>query len=239
MLKYCSSCLLVLVLAGSLQAQDLRIRGLRIGYDVADLAYFFLDDHRSELEFSLDTELKKNIYAAAEFGTGNFSLTGETYDYASNGWFMRLGADRNFLKLRTSQYEMVFAGIRYGYSNMTHSAGNISISDPVWGDYTGGAIPPHTLNAHWIEIDGGIRGEIFKNFFIGWTMRYQRMIATSALETMDPVVIPGFGVYSGAKTRIGFTYSVSYRIPLYKVDYSKKKEDTKNTKEKETAKAKP
>lgn len=224
-LKYFFNSLLLFSIILPVNAQDERIRGLRIGYDVSRLAYIFLGEGRSEMEFSLDLEVAKNIYPVLEFGTGRLNISQSGFDYHAGGAYFRLGVDRNYLKkLKTSQYEMLFGGLRYGYSRFTHSAENITIRDEVWGDYYGGEVAPMTVNAHWLEIAGGIRGELFRNFFIGWSFRYCRLLYHSANDAMLPYMIPGFGIYDKQKGHLGFTYSIFYRIPLYKVDYSGKKE---------------
>jgi hypothetical protein len=227
MLNYVFKGLLLILIIFPAQGQEKRIIGLRLGYDVSRLGLYVFQPERKEMEFSADMEVKKNIYPIVEIGQSQIALSEETYDYQADGYYFRAGADRNFLKkITANQYEMLFGGLRYGYSSFRQRADNISVSDPYWGDVTGGSIPEARVNAHWVEVTAGIRGELFKNFFMGWSFRGRVMLHQSAGENLTPCLIPGFGAYNGKRANLGFTYSIFYRIPLYKTEFKYKEEAT-------------
>jgi len=176
-----------------------------------------LDTARTGFEVTADFEISKAYYLVAEYGQQKLDFSTNLFDYASEGYFFRAGIDYNFLqkKLPLNQYEMFFGGIRYCFSSYSHAAGNILIRDNLFGVPEPIDVGPIDLWASWIEVTGGIRGEIFRNFFIGWTFRGRLMLFQKKDEVMAPYFIPGFG--SGNKrTSIGFNYYVSYKIPLYK-----------------------
>ena len=214
----------------SAQENDLRIRGLRLGYDLSKLSNYVFRPEQTEIEFSLDMEVARNTYTIVEFGLADIDFSASNYDYEASGYFIRAGVDRNLLKkLTVNQYEMLYGGIRYGFASFNQEARNIQISDPYWGDFSGGAVPRERVNAHWVEINVGLRGEIFRNFFIGWGFRGRILIDQSAGEYMAPYLIPGFGVFDNKKTNIGFTYSIYYRIPIYKVEYKERQGGSKKS----------
>ena len=219
--KYCISLLLLFFIVGTLAGQEGRIKGLRIGYDLSRLPVSYMpliDSTRTAFEVSADFEVKPKYYAVFEYGQQQVNFTNGWYGYSSEGYYWRAGFDYNFLgkKLLTNQYEMVFMGLRYAHASYNHSANNLYITDNYWGEVTIENYGPVNLSANWLEIAGGIRGELFKNCFIGWSFRARLMIAQKRDETLTPYFIPGFGA-GDKKSRIGFNYYIYYRIPLYKV----------------------
>jgi len=194
-------------------SQDQRTYGLRLGFDISRIPLYLMDPAVYGLEFSADFEAAENLYPAIEFGFNKFSIERENYDYASQGNYFRLGADYNILKLDAKdQYEMAFIGIRYAYSSLTHSADNIHIPESYWGDYTG-MVPKEPINAHWIEFTLGLRAEIFKNIFMGWSFRGRLMLYKNKENIIDICNIPGYGKGKN-NSSIGFNYSVYYKIPM-------------------------
>jgi hypothetical protein len=178
---------------------------------------YYFQPERTGYEFSVDYELKLNYYPAFEFGLQNIKLDEPTYYYESSGFYFRLGLDYNFQKnLAFDQYEMVFFGFRYGFSRQEHSADNIIIENDYWGDYYAESVPKSPFAAHWIELSGGIRAELFRNIFIGWSIRGRLLLVQTKDAAMEPYYIPGFGK-GGKRVSLGFNYSIYYRIPLLKV----------------------
>jgi hypothetical protein len=217
------------MILNQIDGQEGRIKGLRLGYDLSrlalqlgydhpDIALPFLDTTRTAFELSADFEVKPYYYAVAEYGQQQVHFINDFYNYSSDGYYFRIGFDYNFLgeKLRVDQYEMIFGGIRYGFASCNHHALDVYIPDNYWGDVSIGELAPVRVNAHWFELAGGIRGELFKNVFIGWSFRARLMIYCQSDEVMYPYYIPGFGS-GNRKTAIGFTYYVYYKIPFYKV----------------------
>lgn len=193
-----------------------RIRGLRLGYDLSRHALPYLKGGRTAFGASADMEIVRNLYAVAEFGIQDVDYTGNSFDYLSTGYYGRMGIDRNFLKnLDDNQYEMVFGGIRIGYANQDQSAPEIIILPNYWGKEYFTSVEENNINTVWLEFAGGVKAELFKNFFIGWSVRARLRLHQTHNPNMSPVYVPGFG--NGLdKTSLGFTYSVFYRIPVMK-----------------------
>jgi hypothetical protein len=231
-LKYIFSYCVISLLIVSAHSQTTRIKGLRIGYDVSRLSLYYFEPERTSFEVSADIETSRNLYPTFEYGQEEFNKTGNlqnsNYNYKSKGYYYRLGLDYNFLKAKESnKYDMLFLGLRYGTSLMNQVANNISVLGGYWGDYTGGEVPKSTLKAYWIEAVLGLRTELFKNFFMGWSVRGRVILKKSNDPYMDPFFIPGFG--KGNKwSGFGFNYSLYYRIPIWKE--KQKPENTKKEK---------
>jgi hypothetical protein len=215
---------LILITSG-LMAQSERIKGLRLGVDLSRFALYYLAPEREGYEVSGDFEIKKDIYIAGEYGKENVTLEKESFDYKSDGYYFRAGVDRNFLNYDSiARYEMAYAGLRYGFSSQTHSANNIIVKSPYWGDLTNAGIPEIQCNTHWVEVVAGIRAELFKGFFIGWSVRGRVRLAHSGYGSMEPYNVPGYGNGS-KKSNLGFNFSIYYRIPLFKQTVNYKKQE--------------
>ena len=75
------------------------------------------------------------------------------------------------------------------------------------------SFPETQLNAHWFEGVVGLRGEIVKNFYMGYTIRVKQMLAHSDYENYTPYWVPGFGKATQSMV-IGMSYSIFYAIPI-------------------------
>lgn len=202
-------------------AQSERTVGLRFGFDISRLSLYYFQPERKNFEFSSDVELFKKVYPTLELGLNNIKLNKDSlYDYYSNGYYTRIGVDYNFLKTENiNAGEMMIGGIRYGHAFFSHYAENIFIKDSYWGNFNGD-LSKKTLNAQWIEFVAGLRTEVIKNFFLGWTLRGRILISKSKNNPTEPYWIPGFGKGS-ATSSFGFNFSIFYNIPLYKVSIRK------------------
>jgi hypothetical protein len=221
-LKYFFSISVLCFLFSASYSQSERIKGLRIGVDLSRFSLYFIDPGRTGFQVSADFEVIDNLYATVEYGQQKVSFTEKDtidrikYNYNSDGSYYRIGVDYNFLKYKMqNQYDMLFLGLRFGSSEMTHSADNITIFSPYWGNYTEGSVPEKHLNAYWTELVAGVRAELFKNFFMGWSVSGRLMLKQDKDDTIDPYNIPGFGNGS-KKSGFGFNYSIYYKIPIFK-----------------------
>lgn len=211
-----------------LNAQDgMRVRGPRISYDLASLSLLYFDPDRMMYTISVDYELKQDIYGIIDLGYQHVNTKRENYQYKSDGMFTRIGADINLLNYdkQVDVYEMMYVGGRYGLSLFNQEAGQINVPGEYWGDFINGQIEKHPLNTHWISLAGGMRAEVFRNFFMGWSALLNIRLFTSGAKGMDPYNIPGFGKGANRVTAT-FNYTVSYRIPLQR--YTPKMKTGKN-----------
>lgn len=72
------------------------------------------------------------------------------------------------------------------------------------------------LSAHWAEIVTGIKAELVNNLYIGFNVRLNYLIGNNKPENFDNLYIPGFNKTYNGKFGTGFSYTISYFIPLYK-----------------------
>ena len=200
-------------LTAGAQTDTLGIGGLRFGFDISRIAVPFLEEGRVEYDGSIDIRINKDLYPVIEVGWGDFETDEINFLYRSTGFSLRAGIDKNYLKKDdANEIGMFFAGVRYGVSFFKHEAPDLIISDPYWGDFSGG-VPIKNLNAHWLEFTTGVRAKIFKNIYLGWSLRGRLLIYKSDDINMSPYYIPGYGIVNGRNT-LGFRYSIFYQLPL-------------------------
>jgi hypothetical protein len=215
-LKYSFSLLAIFAVMLPMKAQDgMRLRGPRISYDLASLTLLYFDPDRMIYTISLDYEMKQDFYPVIDLGYQHVRIARDYYDYTSDGMFARVGADVNLLNYnkQVDVYEMMYVGGRYGFSLFNQQAENIMVTDSYWGDFSNGQIKKYPMHAHWISLAGGMRAEVFRNFFMGWSVFMNIRFYQSGAKGTVPYNIPGFGKGENRVT-VTFNYSVSYRIPM-------------------------
>ncbi len=215
-LNICIFLILSLNLTG--QEKNPQKPGLSLGFDVYGLVNKIFEPSVTENELSLTAGGFKRFYFITEAGVLNMSDKTDYFHYYSNGQFARFGFDYNFYKRKyVGENSIIFIGFRYGIASLNHNANDINIDDAVWGNYHYPKDVPSTkVNAQWIEITGGMRIEVFKNFSMGWSIRLRKLNSLTTkkgMEDIKPFIIPGFGD-GNSSTAFGFNYSLFYTIPL-------------------------
>lgn len=213
--------------------------GLRVGVDLSRPVLSVLNENYSGLELVGDFRLTEKWWLAAELG--NEERTDEQtvgqsvlYGYTSSGTYFKLGADFNTYNNWYGMRNQIHIGGRYAFSSMTQTLENFRFFDSNRffspDEFLIGSETPQEfngLNASWVEFVVGIKAELFKNLYIGITARLGHLITNKEDDNFRNLWIPGFNkVTEGAKWGVGYNYSLSYFLPLFKK--VKKKEVTPN-----------
>lgn len=222
----CFFSLLLLTAAGTAGAQAIKDTtykpveiqgGLRLGVDITRFALKYFQPYRTDVTIAADAQYSRNLYFAGELSYNNTSHTDSNYSYKGNGASVTLGVDYNLLKKRDpGEKNIIYVGARYGFAAFSYDIPTYTVHDPIWGDYSS-SYPKTNATAHWVELLIGIRAEVFRNFYMGWSLR-DRILLNKGLANRDfpALVIPGYG--KGNKgNQFDVMYNVSYFIPLYKV----------------------
>lgn len=218
--------------------------GLRVGIDLSRPIRGLFDDDYSGLEFVADYRITNKIYIAAEFGnekkTSIESLENindlnrvELYNYTTSGSYLKLGIDFNTYENWYGMSNAIFAGARYAGSSFSQTLNNYSIYDSnrYWNptDFAPGSGSTQEftdLNATWLEILLGIKVELFANFYLSASVRLSYLFTNKEAEFFPNLWIPGFNkVNDNSKFGVGYNYSISYFIPLYRKKGNKKKKE--------------
>jgi hypothetical protein len=216
-----SASILILLLISSLQsfpqkkAVVWRYEGPRVGIDLSRFLVPYLQQgKRNGWEVQADIPYKGNFFPTVELGMQWFDDQRDGFHYKNNGTYARLGIDMNIVKFESlKDHDLLFVGARYGYSVFNHETDGISYTN-YWGSVSS-SVPSRSLNAHWAELVLGMKGELFSNFFLGWSLRAKFPIVVSEDPNIKPYIIPGIGkVNSG--TPFDFSVGFYYRFPIFK-----------------------
>lgn len=215
-------CLLTVISRG--QERDLKIKpartdkyihmdGLRIGMDISrSLQHLWNKGDRYGTELSADIELFPNFYPIVETGWEKLKIRQDYINYSSSGSYTRIGFDYNLLVSESQKdMSMVYVGLRYGFDFASQQVDEYLIEN-YWGDIQD-SFGKQNYNAQWAEAVLGIKGEIFKNFFMGWSIRGKLRLNQKELEMLHVYFDPGYGP-AEKKFNFDFSYSIYYNLPF-------------------------
>lgn len=184
---------------------------IRIGLDLSPALRYALENEVRELEIALDTEVKRNWFATAEMGIMQVEANKPDFQYQAQGYFGRIGLDFNLLRRPDErQNDLVLLGFRYAYIFLDHQSDRYIAPSPYWGEHLG-SVQSHSFQAHWIELTAGVKTEVFRNFFLGWSLRSRIKLSETSDPAMQPYYIGGYGK-GNRKAPVMVHYSVLYRI---------------------------
>ncbi|HEA22232.1 hypothetical protein LCGC14_1907150 [marine sediment metagenome] len=212
--------------------------GLRAGIDLSRILTSTLEDNYTGFEIVGDYRLTQNLYVAAELGNekktiavdlGNLveNIDGQLYNYTASGSYLKAGIDYNTYGNWYGEQNMIFVGGRFAYSTFSQTVNDYKIFETsrYWNpdDFPLGLsqeLKFEGLGAFWMEFVVGIKAEMFKNLFLGASVRLAYLFGepfTTPIENFQNQFIPGFNkVTEGSKFGVGYNYSITYLIPLYK-----------------------
>ena len=220
--------------------------GLRAGIDLSRILTSTLEDNYTGLEIVGDYRLTNKLYIAAELGNEKKTIgvdlgaevdnvAGEIYNFTASGSYVKAGIDFNTYGNWYGEQNMIYIGGRYAFSTFSQTVSDYKIFDRsrYWNpdDFAAGSqqeIEFGGLNASWLEFVVGIKAEILKNLYIGGSIRLGFLVSNKEPENFQNQFIPGFNkVTEGSKFGVGYNYSISYLIPLYKKANTPKKKDAR------------
>ena len=212
--------------------------GLRAGVDLSRILTSTLEDNYTGFEIVGDYRLTQNLYVAAELGNekktiavdlGNLVeiVDGQLYNFTASGSYLKAGIDYNTYGNWYGEQNMIFVGGRFAYSTFSQTVNDYKIfeTNRYWNpdDFplgTSQELKFEGLGAFWMEFVVGIKAEMFKNLFLGASVRLGYLFGepfTTPIENFQNQFIPGFNkVTEGSKFGVGYNYSITYLIPLYK-----------------------
>jgi hypothetical protein len=194
--------------------------GLRLGIDLFKFSRGFYDKNYKGIELTGDFRWNKKYYLAAELGNENKTTEDDRLTSTSKGSYLKVGFDYNLYENWLDMENIISIGLRYGVSSFSQTLNSYEIYNPnqyfgenpvvIAGDEYSG------LSAQWIEVVAGMKAEVFNNVFIGFSFRLNRLMSQKLPNNFDNLYIPGFNRTYNGDFGVGFNYTVSYFIPLYK-----------------------
>lgn len=197
--------------------------GLRVGGDIGKLIRSFADDAYKGFEVSADYRLKKKLYIAGEIGFEEKNNTNDYLNVTTSGSYLKAGVDFNMYQNWLDMDNMIYTGFRIGASTFNQKLNSYTIytTDQYWSpQFTSSELKEFNgLTAIWAEIILGVKAELFNNLYLGLNVQLKISVSETQPDNFGVVYIPGFNkTYDSSGIGVGYGYSLSYRIPLYKKD---------------------
>ena len=114
---------------------------------------------------------------------------------------------------------IVYSGFNLGFSQFDQRINSYTIYNTnsiYWGEsIIDEPINLNDLNALWVELVFGLKTEILNNLFLGFELQLKSVLKQRVRQDVTNLYIPGFNrTYDSSNLGAGFSYSISYLIPV-------------------------
>ena len=194
--------------------------GVRAGIDINKIVKSATDDDYKGLSISGDIRLKESFYVYSEIGNEEKQISSDYLNSSVKGTYLKFGVNFKMNnEIRTQN--IVYSGFNFGYSNFDQNINRYTIyntNSTYWGESTiNEPINLSNLNALWVELVFGLKTEILNNLFLGFELQLKSIIKQKNIQNISNLYIPGFNrTYDSSGLGAGFSYTVSYLIPIIK-----------------------
>ena len=194
--------------------------GVRVGVDLYKLTRALYDKDYKGIELVGDYRLTKKYFLAAELGNENKTTDDDRVNFTTKGSYIKAGFDYNAYENWLDMENIISIGMRYGFSTFNQQLNSYRIynANPYFGELP--VIPSGKkfdgLSASWIEVVAGVKAKVFDNVFVGFSLRLNRLITNKEPENFSNLYIPGFNRTYDGDFGVGFNYTITYFVPIYK-----------------------
>lgn len=194
--------------------------GVRVGVDLYKLTRALYDKDYKGIELVGDYRLTKKYFLAAELGNENKTTDDDRVNFTTKGSYIKAGFDYNAYENWLDMENIISIGMRYGFSTFNQQLNSYRIynANPYFGEVP--VIPSGKkfdgLSASWIEVVAGVKAKVFDNVFVGFSLRLNRLITNKEPENFSNLYIPGFNRTYDGDFGVGFNYTITYFVPIYK-----------------------
>ncbi len=187
--------------------------GLRLEVNVAPIVNaLLLNKEIFNYEAAIQANIMHKYFPVLEMGYAGADHTASNdISFKTNGMFSRIGLDLNIIKPKKKQKptnNLFLVGVRVGFSNFKYDLNNVLLTDEYWGQSQKRDFVDEKASKVWFEISGGMRVEVVKNVFMGWTIRNKNFFKEEPIGQLTPWFVPGYGINSGSKWSL--VYAVGY-----------------------------
>lgn len=194
--------------------------GIRVGVDLYKLTRALYDKNYKGIELVGDYRLTKKYFLAAELGNENKTTDDDRVNFTTKGSYIKAGFDYNAYQNWLDMENIISIGLRYGFSTFNQELNSYRIynSNPYFGEtpVIASGKKFDGLSASWIEVVAGVKAKVFDNVFMGFSLRLNRLVTNKQPENFSNLYIPGFNRTYDGDFGVGFNYTVTYFVPIYK-----------------------
>ncbi|WP_343486797.1 DUF6048 family protein [Allomuricauda sp. d1] len=215
--------------------------GLRVGVDLSRPILSFAVDDYTGLEFVGDYRLTEKLWLAGELGNEKRTDQEDLYNFTASGNYLKLGVDYNTYQNWYGMHNSITFGGRYAVASFSQTLNENQIFNSNRYFSPNGFVAGNTApqefsgrNATWLELVVGLKAELFANIYLGMSVRLGHLVSQSDgdLDRFPNLWIPGFNkVTDQSNWGVGYNYSISYFLPLYKKAKKKREEAVDDIKE--------
>lgn len=185
---------------------------LTLSTSLLDAGYFIFHPYLDALEFKGNLKISR-YFITFENGWQSYdNNAGSNASYSSSGNYFRIGADVDFLNSKKKQHEF-YLGLRYAFGSFSESL-NGNGNDDLFGTFPV-QIKTNNVQSSWFELLTGLRADLGRNIFMGYTFRWRFLPSYERIEGFSTYYMPGYGRISDA-SNIWFNYYIGYRIHFRK-----------------------
>ena len=185
--------------------------GLDFGVNFGDAILMAAGQSYGSFDVWADVSLHNWFFPVIEAGVGfaNSSPKNSNFTYKTKpSFYLKAGINYNFLYKSNPDYSF-YVGLRAGFSSFKFDVENVSISNDYWGESQLINMRGLGATAFYGEVLAGLKVKIYKNFSLGWNIRYHFNLKTTAKTISKPWFIPVYG----ASSPIGFNFSAIFTLP--------------------------
>mgnify|MGYP001158514594 CR=1 FL=1 len=194
---------------------------LRLGVDLSQPFISLFNKDFSGIELVGDIRINETMYISAEVGNQQKTQQSELTNFTTKGTYLKIGGDLNMYKNWTGMNNQVYIGFRISSSFFNQNVNNYNLytTYPYWGNNLvsdGDAIGErNNLNAQWLEFLAGIKVQVLKNTYMGFSLRLNRLISNTQPENFGNLYIPGFNNVTDENIfGYSYNYTLTYSIPF-------------------------
>ena len=194
--------------------------GIRAGIDIQKIIKSATDNDYTGLSISGDIRLKESLYIFSELGNEEKIISSYYLNSTVKGGYLKCGV--NFkLNNDIGTQNIVYSGFNLGFSQFDQRVNSYTIYNTnsiYWGEsIITEPINLTDLKAFWLELVFGLKTEILNNLFLGFELQLKNILKQNNKQGITNLYIPGFNrTYDSSNLGAGFSYSISYLIPVVK-----------------------
>ena len=196
------------------------IYGLKIGMDLSKQIRMLTEPDYKGLVLMGDYRLMDKLFVAFELGTEDKLIENEVLNFKTKGSFIKIGANYNVYKNLEDLENEIYVGLRLGTSNFDHKLNSFKVynTNQYWNQNEIVNFEEfQNLNSTWFELIFGFKAEVLNNTYMGISLRLKRLLDQNEPLNFSNLYIPGFNkVLENNNIGVGLTYSLQFRIPIYK-----------------------
>lgn len=205
--------------------------GLIVGVDIYKATRSLYDSDYKGIAFVGDYRLTKKYYLYGEVGNENITVDDSQLNTTTKGSYAKVGFNYNAYTNWLDMENMITLGVRYGFSAFSEQLNSYDIynPNPYFGQaptVTSGEIH-NGLTASWAEVAAGVNVKVFNNVYVGFSLQLKVLVTNVEPANFENLYIPGFNRTYDGNFGAGFSYTVSYFVPIYKKKVIPTKKATK------------